>query len=107
MINRLLDHSGCKINQRCICTLKDHANYVTNNFLHLYSDEHRKKEVRITLHHEDIKKLNYLITYTDECRTRNKESFSFDRVVKKFRRINLPKVRHTAACGKCDDVMMM
>jgi two pore calcium channel protein 1 len=54
-------------------------------------DEHRKKEVRITLHHQDIKKLNYLITYTDERRTRNKESFSFDQAVKKFRRIDLPK----------------
>ncbi|CAI8042945.1 hypothetical protein GBAR_LOCUS23825, partial [Geodia barretti] len=70
---------------------KVYAHETITNFLHFYSDEHRKKEVRITLHHQDIKKLNYLITYTDERRTRNKESFSFDQAVKKFRRIDLPK----------------
>ncbi|CAI8036243.1 Two pore calcium channel protein 1, partial [Geodia barretti] len=63
-------------------------------------DEHRKKEVRITLHHQDIKKLNYLITYTDERRTRNRELFSFDRAVKKFRRINLPTEEGMQCSGR-------
>ena len=58
----------------------------------LSSDEQRKKEVRIALLHEDIKKLNYNITFNDELCTRHKEPPSLDRMVKKLRRINLPQV---------------
>ena len=63
--------------------------------------------MRIALHHEDIKKLSYLITYTDERMARDKESFSLNRTVKRMRRINLPKVSCIARGRELDDVIMM
>ena len=88
----------------------------------LFSDEHRKKEVRITLLPEDIHKLSYLITLTDERSRRDGEPFSVDHHVKRFMRKKMPKVTYTDIhvymyihtyihinnfILECDDVMMM
>ena len=68
------------------------------------TDEHRKKEVRITLLSEDISKLRYETTYIDELSQR--EPFSFDRFVRRFRQIKLTKhVRFDDL--SCGDVIMM
>lgn len=48
--------------------------------------------MRITLLNEDIKKLNYVITLSNERRRIDKEAFSVDLHVKKIRRIKLPEV---------------
>ena len=62
------------------------------------ADEHRKKEVRITLVCEDIDKLKYVTTYIDECS--RKDQFSFNRLVRQLRRKELPNdvIRYTQFC---------
>ena len=66
-------------------------------FIASSTDEKRKKEVRITLLPEDIKKLKYEITYLNETQRLSKR-FSFDRLIRRWRRISLEKLPENVSC---------